>query len=131
MTALRRVPPGRAGRLWLIDRLRSGRLAASLLDRKLAILRIEQQRLRLRADQTRERWQERWRQADVWAVRAALVGGERELRLSAPADPVEVTISWASVMGVRYPTATECLTPQAAPGDRGPGTAALVEAKVA
>lgn len=36
-----------------------------------------------------------------------------------------------STMGVRYPTGTECLTPQMSPGDRGPGTAALVEATVA
>jgi V/A-type H+-transporting ATPase subunit D len=128
MTMLRQVPPGRAGRLWTLRRLRSGQLAAELLERKLLILRAEQQRLRLHHDRTARRWQECWREADQWAARAALLGAAREERLSEPSTGVDVTIGWTTVMGLRYPTETRCRFPAASEFARGPGTAVLVEA---
>jgi V/A-type H+-transporting ATPase subunit D len=130
MTSLRRVPPGRAGRLWLIDRLRSGRLAASLLDRKVRILRAEQQRLRQVAEQARGTWLDRARAADQWGLRSALVGGERELRLSAPVAAAEATIEWGSIMGTRYPTGATVRAPQPSDVDSG-GSAATLEAGMA
>jgi V/A-type H+-transporting ATPase subunit D len=109
-------------------RLRTARLAADLLERKLRILRDEQERFALLTRRTGQRWRESWPVADLWGVRAALVGGRRELRLSAPPGCAEVTVTWTSVMGVRYPADVACRLPGPAPGDRGPGTAALVEA---
>src|SRR5690348_610264 len=107
MTSPRRIPPGRAGRLWLLDRLRSGRLAASLLDRKVKILRIERQRLLAQAQQSRARWLDCAREADLWGLRAALLGGERDFRLSTPDRGAEISVEWGSIMGARYPlTAT-------------------------
>jgi V/A-type H+-transporting ATPase subunit D len=114
--------------LWLLGRLHSGRLAATLLDRKLSILRAEQQRLRLHASQTEARWYERWRDADRWAARSALMGAAREARLSQPADAAEVTIVWTAAMGVRYPVEARCRFPATSTSDRSPGTAVLVEA---
>ncbi len=131
MGELRRVPPGRAGRLWLVKRLRAGRLAADLLDRKLQVLHIELERFRLLEERTRERWQKASREADAWIVRAAVLGGQRDVRLSAPQDRASVAISWASVMGVRYPVEATCRVPEAGTTDRGPGSAALVAATVA
>jgi V/A-type H+-transporting ATPase subunit D len=128
MTVVRRVPPGRAGRLWVLGRLRSGRLAANLLDRKLAILRADQQRLQLRVARTGERWRTCWQEADRWAARGAMLGTEREARLSGPTDAVEVDLGWATAMGVRYPVEARCRFPVRSATDRGPGTAALVEA---
>lgn len=126
-----RAPPGRAGRLWLRRRLATARLAADLLDRKLRILRGEQDRLRALARETGAAWQAAWRAADAWGVRVALLGGRRELRLSAAPSPSEVDIDWTVVMGLRYPLAATC-RPAAVPAAAGgPGTAATVEAAAA
>ena len=129
MTSPRRIPPGRAGRLWLLDRIRSGRLAASLLDRKVKILRAEQQRLRALAEQSRARWVDCAGEADLWGQRCALLGGERAFRHSSPADAAAVVVEWGSVMGARYPVAVT--THLAPPVDRGAGTVALIEAEPA
>lgn len=128
MPDLRRMPRGRAGRLWLRSRLRAARLAADLLDRKLRILRGEQERFTALAEQTGQRWRASWRAADTWGLRGALLGGQRELRLAATPTPAGVTVGWASVMGVRYAAEATCRLPEPAAGHRSPGTAALVEA---
>lgn len=131
MANLRRVPPGRAGRLWLIRRLRTGRLAADLLDRKLRLLRTEQERYRRLAEQTGVNWRECCDQADLWGLRGAVMGGRRELRLAAGTEPARVSIEWANVMGIRYPAGATCQLPPPPLGTRSPGTAALVEARAA
>lgn len=131
MARLRGLPPGRAGRLWLAGRLRAGRRAADLLDRKLHVLLLERDRFGQIEQRTRARWQASWREADTWIVRAAVLGGERDVRLSAPPERAEITVSWASVMGVRYPVDATCRPPETSPSQRGPGSAALVEAAAA
>jgi V/A-type H+/Na+-transporting ATPase subunit D len=123
------IPPGRAGRIWLIGRLRLGRRAADLLDRKLSILRTEQLRLRRRADLAAARWQDCWREADQWGLRNALMGTAREIRLCAPAGQAHVAITWSATMGVRYPSAAGCEFPHVSSLDRAPGTGAVVEAQ--
>jgi V/A-type H+/Na+-transporting ATPase subunit D len=128
MTVLRRVPAGRTGRLWLLARLRTGRRAADLLDRKLRILRSEQERFHLLAEHTREHWQEAQRRADTVGLRAAMMGGARGVRLLTPAEPAEVAVSWASVMGLRYPAGTTCRFATPSDMDRSAGTTALVGA---
>jgi V/A-type H+/Na+-transporting ATPase subunit D len=129
VTRVGRIPPGRAGRLWLLDRLRSGRLAASLLDRKVTILRAERQKLQAQAETCHSRWVERCHDADRWGMRAALLGGEREFRNGAPAGGVEVVVAWGSIMGARYPLAATVRPAEQV--DRAGGTAALIEAAVA
>jgi V/A-type H+-transporting ATPase subunit D len=128
MADLHRVPPGRAGKVWLVHRLHAGRHAADLLDRKLRILAGRQRQLAGRADQARRRWHAAWQEADRWGRRGAVLGGRRELRLAAPARPARVAVDWTSVMGVRYPAGARATPARAAPPDRGPGTAALVTA---
>jgi V/A-type H+/Na+-transporting ATPase subunit D len=131
MPELRGVPPGRAGRLWLRRRLGTAWHAAGLLDRKLRILRTEQQRFRLLAEQTGAAWRQWCAEADCWLARAAVLGGERDLCLSLPAEKAEVGVEWGTVMGVRYPVRATCQAPHACLAARGPGTAALVEAESA
>lgn len=128
MAEVRRVPPGRAGRLWLLHRLRTGRLAADLLDRKLRILRTEQERFEGLAERTGAAWRDSWRRADRWGLRGAVLGGQRELRLAAAARPAQVAVTWSHVMGIRYPVEATCTVPESPPDARGPGTAALVAA---
>src|SRR4051794_8304797 len=103
MRELRGVPPGRAGRLWLRRRLDTARRGVGLLDRKLRILRGEQERLRLLAERTGADWEAACADADAWLARAAVLGGQREIRLAAAPPQTEVEISWGSVMGARYP----------------------------
>jgi V/A-type H+-transporting ATPase subunit D len=131
MADLHRVPPGRAGKLWLTRRLHTGRLAADLLDRKLRILVEQHRQLAADSERTRQMWHRAWPEADRWGRRGAVLGGRRELRLAAPAGPARVAVDWTGVMGVRYPAGASYRPPDPAPGDRGPGTAALVTAAAA
>ncbi|MGO9081356.1 MAG: V-type ATP synthase subunit D [Streptosporangiaceae bacterium] len=108
------VPPGRAGRLWLERRLAVAHRGADLLDRKLRLLEREHDRARATAAQTATAWDHASAQARVWLLRAALLGGQRALRLAA-ASPAEVTIRYDITVGVRHPAAAGCVFP-AAPG---------------
>jgi V/A-type H+/Na+-transporting ATPase subunit D len=121
------VPPGRAGRLWLQRRLAVARRGADLLDRKLQVLQRELDQRRDWAASAAAEWQRRQADADSWLLRAALLGGERAIRLAAADTFAEVTISHAATMGVRYPTEATCATPPPAGAD-GPALAAAREA---
>jgi V/A-type H+-transporting ATPase subunit D len=125
-----RVPPGRAGRLWLRGRLQVAERGLDLLDRKLRILRREHERLALLTQRTGDRWEQACREAETWLLRAALLGGQRALRLSAASPAAEVTIAWRDTMGLRYPAEATCdLATEASPPL--PGTAALAPATAA
>jgi V/A-type H+-transporting ATPase subunit D len=121
------VPPGRAGRLWLTRRLAVARRGADLLDRKLQVLQRELDRRRGPAARAAAEWQRRQADADGWLLRAALLGGERAIRLAAADTFAEVTISGAATMGVRYPAEVTCTTPPPV-GRDGPALAAAREA---
>jgi V/A-type H+/Na+-transporting ATPase subunit D len=124
-----RVPPGRAGRLWLRGRLAVARHGLDLLDRKLRILRGEQERLALLTQRTGDEWEQACRQAETWLLRAALLGGQRSLRLATGGPPAGVTVAWRDTMGIRYPAEATCDAPgQASPP---PGGAALERAAAA
>jgi V/A-type H+-transporting ATPase subunit D len=125
-----RAPTGRAGRLWLRGRLRVAERGVDLLDRKLRILRREQERLALLVQRTGEDWERACREAETWLLRAALLGGQRALRLAADGPPADVTVAWRDTMGIRYPVEAAYVPPeQAAPTLAG--TAALAGAAAA
>jgi V/A-type H+-transporting ATPase subunit D len=125
-----RVPPGRAGRLWLRDRLQIAQRGLELLDRKLRILRREQERLSLLGQRTGGGWERAHREAETWLLRAALLGGQRGLRLSSGGPPAEVAIAWRDTMGIRYPAEATCDIAEE-PSPPLPGTAALGPAAAA
>jgi V/A-type H+-transporting ATPase subunit D len=127
----RRIPPGRAGRQWLRHRLDTARRGVDLLDRKLRILRGERDRFRLLADQTGAAWRDSCGEAEAWLLRAAVLGGQREIRLATGARPASVSTEWSSVMGVRFPARMTCALPEVSPVARPPGNAALAEAAAA
>jgi V/A-type H+-transporting ATPase subunit D len=108
-------PPGRAGRMWLERRLEVARRGADVLDRKLRILQGELDRLRAAAAQTGRRWDDCSADAQQCLLRAALLGGQRAIRLAAADGPADVRISYAVTMGVRHPASATCLPP-AGPG---------------
>jgi V/A-type H+/Na+-transporting ATPase subunit D len=112
---LPRVPPGRAGRLWLRGRLATAERALDLLDRKLRILRRERERLDLLAGRTGEELERTCRDAETWLLRAGLLGGQRDLRLAGGGPLAEVSIAWRDTMGVHYPAEASIIRPEPAP----------------
>lgn len=114
---LRRVPPGRAGQIWLQHRLAVAERGAELLDEKLRILHGEAQRLALLTERTGAAWSAAHREAETWLLRAAVLVGERGLRLAAPPASTQVTLTWTHAMGATYPAEATLSFPTA------PGTA--------
>ena len=103
MPPMARIPPGRAGRMWLRRRLDTAERGRDQLDRKLRILVPERQRLRIRADRRREEWRAAHAEAQTWLLRASLLGGQDAIRGAAPPDLVDLTVRWTSSMGLAYP----------------------------
>ncbi len=126
-----RVPPGRAGRRWLVDRLATAYRAADLLDRKLRLLREERDRYQELARTTAAEWAAAYRTADAWQLRAALLCGGQELARCAPPPAAEVDVTWHRLMGLSYPAAVRSALPGNDPDAQMPGSAALVEAAAA
>ena len=131
MTGPLRVPPGRAGRVWLLGRLHTAERGMDLLDRKLRILRREQQRAHLAVEHTGAEWRRLCAEAETWLLRAALLGGQRALRQVMPAEPALAHVTWTVVMGVRHPLEVAVRCGRLAPDAATVGTAALVEAATA
>jgi V/A-type H+-transporting ATPase subunit D len=121
------VPPGRAGRLWLLRRLETARRGADLLDRKLRILQGELSRLAESAARSAAQWDRAQVDANRWLLRAGLLDGQRAIRLSADGSFAEVTISYTSIMGTRFPASAACTIPPPAAWD-GPVLAAARQA---
>jgi V/A-type H+-transporting ATPase subunit D len=122
-----RRPAGRAGRLRLRRRIAIAGRASDLLTRKLRILRREQERLDLLVERTGEDWQKACAKADLWMVRAGVLGGQRALRLATGTTAATVRLEWTMTMGIRYPVAAAVI-----PADGSAlmdGTAALYEAR--
>ncbi len=105
-----RVPPGRAGRIWLRRRLATARRGRDQLDRKLRILQPEVQRQRIRAARSHEEWRRACARVRLWTTRVALVSGQDAFRHAAARHPAVVELSWATSMGVVYPSAVSVTT---------------------
>ena len=113
-----RVPPGRAGRLWLQGRLDVARRAADLLGRKELLLQAEERRLGVLAEEAAGRWCDAWREAEAWTGRTALLGGEADLvRFRARAGTVgpDLRIAWRNTMGITYPSDAAVVLPDPPP----------------
>lgn len=111
-----RVPPGRAGRLWLDRRLAAARRGADLLDRKLRILQAELGELRETSARTWREWADASAAAERMLLIAALLGGQRAARLAAGGGDAEVRIDYAVTIGVRHPARGRYVPPP------GPGS---------
>jgi V/A-type H+-transporting ATPase subunit D len=105
------VPPGRAGRIWLVRRLETARRGGDLLDRKLRILQGELGRLQAAAVETAALWDRCHADARTWLLRAALLGGERAIRLADDGQVADVRVSYTTTMGIRHPETATCAIP--------------------
>jgi V/A-type H+-transporting ATPase subunit D len=115
--------------MWLQRRLAVAGRGADLLDLKLRLLHVERQRLGLQASRSEEAWQAAAREANRWLVRGALMGGQRGIRLAAQEVPADVEVTWAYLMGVRYPAGVRCTPAPEEPGAAPPDSAALAVAR--
>ncbi|MCC5574813.1 V-type ATPase, D subunit [Microtetraspora sp. AC03309] len=126
-----KVPPGRAGRLWLRHRLAALRRGLAVLDRKRRILRRERDRLTRLAARTGEEWEAACREADTWLLRVSLLGGRRAIRLAGGGPLAEVRVEWIDAMGTSYPGRSAFLPPSPVASPPPMVTAALVPAGAA
>ncbi|HXM58408.1 MAG TPA: V-type ATP synthase subunit D [Candidatus Dormibacteraeota bacterium] len=126
-----RQPPGRSGRAWLARRLAIATRAAALLDQKRLSLLAEERRLAAEAGAALVEWERTARAAERWALRAAVLAGERQVGLvqAHTRRPAEVDVRWRTWMGVTYPAAAEVHPGRPGPSALG-GTAALDVASV-
>ncbi|HUO73619.1 MAG TPA: V-type ATP synthase subunit D [Solirubrobacteraceae bacterium] len=108
-----RIPPGRAGRIWLVGRLEIARRGAELLDRKRQALLRERRRVRGEAEAAQEAWQQAAAVAATWSSRAAILDGAARLELLArhARTPASLQLSWRNLMGARLPTIESLAAP--------------------
>lgn len=111
MTTTSRVPPGRAGRLWLVHRLAVASRGADQLERKVQILSLEVGKQRRLAAECRRVWEERCAVAQTWALRCGLVTGEDGGRHARPAEHAVVRLEWTTTIGVRHPASVLVTAP--------------------
>lgn len=115
MALLARVPPGRAGRMWLRRRLGTAERGRDQLDRKLRILIPEQRRLHAQAEHCRKGWAVACDDARVWLLRATLLGGQDVLRMASVPHLVDIEVVWTTAMGLRYPADARLVAPPPEP----------------
>jgi V/A-type H+-transporting ATPase subunit D len=103
-----RVPPGRAGRLWLLRRLEVARRGAEVLEQKRGTLLRERLRLASQLAEATANWERTSRAASAWNARVSAAAGPRVIRLAAlDTGKATVTISWRNVLGVVVPVSAE------------------------
>ena len=125
MPVVRRIPPGRAGRMWLRGRLETANRGRDQLDRKLRILIAEQERLLARKQERQEAWNRACATAQTWLLRVTLLGGQDAVRNATPRAPADLQLSWTSTMGLRYPDGADLPDD---PSRRVSGNSAMVPA---
>lgn len=109
-----RVPPGRAGRLWLVRRLEIARRGVNVLDQKRQALVREQRTLVESLAGAASGWERLGREAAGWSDRALAVAGERRLRLAGArvVSPCTVEVKWRNALGTVFPAAASvCVSP--------------------
>ncbi|MGZ4184379.1 MAG: V-type ATP synthase subunit D [Solirubrobacteraceae bacterium] len=109
-----RIPPGRAGRTWLLRRLDVAHRGAQLLDRKRQVLLAEQLRVRAEAEQARHDWNDAAAEVETWTARAGIVDGAVRLELLARhvQDRASLELSWRNLMGAQLPRAEAVDVPE-------------------
>ncbi len=112
-----RIPPGRAGRTWLVARLELAARGAELLDRKRQVLLREQQRLRNELREAQDAWNVAAADVAQWTARAAILDGSVRLELLARHVPGQAAIelSWSNLMGARLPVVERIELPETPP----------------
>ena len=127
------IPPGRAGRLWLVGRVASTRRSLELLDRKRQLLLVELTAMGERRARAAERWRAASAEAERWGARANAVGGAAEVgrATASVAGRAQVDVPWRNTMGVVHPGPPACDLPHLDPIEVAAVTAAVGPAAAA
>jgi V/A-type H+/Na+-transporting ATPase subunit D len=127
------LPPGRAGRLWLVSRVNSTRRSLELLDRKRQLLLAQLTAIVERRAQAAARWRGACAEAETWGVRANALGGASQVgRAGASlAGAARVEVPWRNTMGVVHPGTPTCDLPLLDPAESAAVSAALGPAAAA
>lgn len=112
-----RVPPGRAGRTWLVARLQVGRRGTELLDRKRQALLRERSQVRAQVAAASVLWEAAATRAMLWNERASIVDGPSRIAMLASHAQASATVklTWSNMMGALLPAASEVAVPEAPP----------------
>ena len=112
-----RIPPGRTGRTWLLERLEIARRGADLLDRKRRALLREQAQRRAEVDDALCAWGEAMSEAQLWIGRATMVDGAGRLELLArhALQQASLEVSWSNLMGARLSSIAQLQVPEPPP----------------
>jgi V/A-type H+/Na+-transporting ATPase subunit D len=127
-----RIPPGRAGRTWLVERLQIARRGAELLDRKRQALLHEQTRVRAEADAARRAWHDALAQVELWTARAKVLDGAGRLEVLSRhvREQATIELSWSNLMGAHLPSAGQVAVPDPpALSALGASSAAVIAAR--
>ena len=108
-----RVPPGRAGQVWLRRRLATAQHGIDILSRKQRLLSDERDRRQPEAAVARAAWIEACSEAERWCSRSLRVGHRNQVALvSAQVEaPATMTVDWRNVMAVAIPGKATCEFP--------------------
>lgn len=117
--------------LWLRHRLDLTRHGSTVLRRKLTLLAGERERLRRRRAETARDWAAADDTARGWLQRATMLDGLEMVDAAAEVPVADLTMRWATVMGVRYPQEPSVRVPPRPAELPAPGGAALVQAAAA
>jgi len=123
-----RIPPGRAGRTWLVGRLEIARRGAELLDRKRQALLREQAPVSNEADAARRAWRDAAERAELWSARAAVLDGAGRLELLARHvdQPATLEVRRSNLMGARLLSLDAVDVPEPLPVSALGGSSAAV-----
>jgi len=112
-----RIPPGRAGRTWLVGRLEIARRGAELLDRKRQALLRERAAVRAEVEEARRAWHDAAAEVALWTARSSMLDGPARLELlTRHVDgQASVELSWANLMGARLPSVSAVALPAVPP----------------
>jgi V/A-type H+-transporting ATPase subunit D len=128
-----RIPPGRAGRTWLVARLEIARRGAELLDRKRQALLREQARVRAEAADALREWEDAAAKAVLWSDRTAMLDGADRLELLVRHvhERASLELSQSNLMGARMPSIEAIAVPDPPPlSPLGGSSAAVIAARV-
>jgi V/A-type H+-transporting ATPase subunit D len=128
-----RVPPGRAGQVWLRRRLATAQHGIDILSRKQRLLSDERDRRQPEAAVARAAWIEACSEAERWCSRSLRVGHRNQVALvSAQVEaPATMTVDWRNVMAVAIPGKATCEFPDFSRASASGGSSATDRAVVA
>jgi V/A-type H+-transporting ATPase subunit D len=128
-----RVPPGRAGQVWLRRRRATAARGVDILARKQHLLAEERSQRGALADAARVAWIDACEDAERWCSRALRLAHHAQIPMVASQlrSPASVEVEWHNVMAVAIPASARCRMPEVTIPSGSGGSAATDQAVTA